>query len=415
MDKKVKTIAGRLSRKLMLWILIILIGLSYFVFRYTNQLTRDFYSENYYNRTLINMEYTRRVLSDVYVAVTNNIYHLEQNLDNPDSHKEVMRRIVKNGTRISSCGISFIEDYYPQKGHRFCPYAWRSPVNTNVIETVDMGDTASDYYNSDWFNNVIETDSAYWSKPFYYGIEKKQTLTAYVAPIHDQSGRVVAVIGADVSLDWLTNKLNETDSTINANAPFASKILRENTQSYIINHDGKFITHPDAEHILKDNFFSHIEEDGNSEEEGLVGKIKRGIVSEQEKYEKYLFDGQKCYVFYTPIKYTDWTMVTVVPWQSIDTIGILNGFVILVLLAVVMIMIVVLCYFYMKNETMPLRQLTKVTNDLAKGKFDTPMPEIKYNNEIRRLCDSLEDMQCTLSSNVNEKDANISSKTGAKS
>ena len=407
MKNKTRTLAGRLSRRLMLWLLVILIGLAYFVFNLMNRATRDFYSESYYNRTLINKEYTRRVISDVYVAVTNNIYYLEQNLDEPDNHKEVMKRIVKNGTRIRSCGVSFVKDYYyPQKGHRFCPFAWRSPVHLDVIEAADMGDSSLDYLDAEWFLNVIDTDSAQWSEPFYDGYDQTTTLIAYMAPIHDPSGRVVAALGADISLDWLTNKLIKTDSTINANASFASKILGENSHSFIINHDGKFITHPEVEHILKDNFFSHIEEEVNADS-GLVGKIRSGISNEHEHYEECLFDGQKCYVFYTPIKYTDWTMVSVVPWQSIDTIGYLNGTLILLVLLLIMILIIVICYYSMRNVTKPIQQIIRATNHIAKGKFDTPMPEVKHDDELRSLCDSLANMQYSLSCYDHEKKTNV--------
>ena len=100
-------------------------------------------------------EYTRRVISDVYVAVTNNIYYLEQNLDNPDYHKGVMERIVKSGTRVRSCGISFVKDYYyPQKEHRFCPFAWRNVANPEVIWSENMGDADLDYLDADWFTSV---------------------------------------------------------------------------------------------------------------------------------------------------------------------------------------------------------------------------------------------------------------------
>lgn len=405
MIKKEKTIAGRLSRKITLWMFVILVGLSYFVIHYTKKSTSDFYSENYYNKTLINKEYVRRVLSDVYVAVINNIYYLEQNLNNPDNHKEVMRRIVDSGTRIRSCGVSFIEDYYPEKGHRFCPYAWKSPVNPEVIETVDMGDTALDYLNTDWFLDIVETDSALWSDPFYDGQDMKTTLTAYMSPIHDAEGRVVAVLGADVSLDWLTNKLNETDSTINENALFASNVLKKRSQSFIINHDGQFITHSDSKRILNDNLFNHIEQYSGSDVEGLAEKIRNGIDENEEIGEKYLYDGQKCYIFYAPVKYTDWTMVTVVPWESIDTVGILNGCKILLFIFIIMLVAVVACYYLMRNVTMPLKQLAKATNDIAKGKFDTPMPEIKHNDEIGQLRESLENMQYALSRYVNEKKA----------
>ena len=403
MEKK-KTLAGRLSRKFTLWMLVILAGLSFVVFYYTRKTASNVYSENYYSRMLVNKEYTQRVLSDVYVAITNNIYYIEQELDNPDSHKELMKRIVKSGTRIRSCGVSFVEDYYPEKGHHFCPYAWKSPVHPDVVEAVDMGDTALDYLDAEWFRNVIEADSAYWSEPFFDGNDKKTPLTAYMVPIHNTEGRVVAVLGADVSLDWLTNKLNETDSIVGANASFASDFTEERSHSFIINHDGIFITHPDSERILKDNFFYHINND-EDDEEGLEEIIKRDDASDEEKGVRCLFDGQECYIFFTPVKYTNWTMVTVVPWQSIDTVGIFNGAMLIILLILVVILAAVVYYYLIRNEVLQLKQLAKVTDDIAKGQFYTPIPQSRHNDEIGQLCDSMENMQYRLFQYVNEKKA----------
>ena len=87
---------------------------------------------------------------------------------------------------------------------------------------------------------MIHTDSAKWSEPFHDGYDDETALTAYMVPIHDKTGRPVAVLGADISLDWLTSKLAETDSTYNANSSFAPNLLGLETQSFIINHDGMF-------------------------------------------------------------------------------------------------------------------------------------------------------------------------------
>ena len=389
MRQKRTSIAGRLTRKSMLWLLAIVIGLSYFVFQLTGWATRTFYTESYYNKMCITMEYTRRVLSDVYVAVTNNIYYVEQNLDNPDFHKSVMERIVKNGTRVRSCGISFIEDYYPQKGHRFCPFAWRNVANPDVIWSENMGDADLDYLKADWFLDVIKGDSAQWSEPFYDGYDNETTLAAYMVPIHDSEGRTVAVLGADVSLDWLTKKLNEMDSIINENATFAANLLKLRSQSFIINHDGSFITHPNKASIMSDIFFNHVGDDASD----LVERIRKGYEDHEKHDEKIHYDGRECYVFYTPVKYTEWTIVTVVPWQAIDMLGIINGFVLLLIIAACMMLIVLVCNYYLKRETRPLQNLIKATDDIAKGHFDTPMPDIKHNDEMRQLCDSFEKMQ----------------------
>ena len=403
MSNKEKTLAGRITRKLVVWLFIIVIGISFLVFYFANRITRDVYSENYLNRTLITLEYTRRVLSDVFVAVKNNIYYLEQNLDNPDQHKKVMERIVSNGTRIRSCGISFIKDYYPEKGHQFCPYAWRNTKNPDVIETIDMGDEIEDYLDADWFHAVIDTDSAHWSEPFFDGTNKKTTLTAYMEPIHDKDGRVVAALGADVSLDWLTWKLQESDSTTNAKTHFMSRIIQQTSTSFIINHDGTFITHPDEKLILKDSIFNHIEKCHASRDLGIVDKLKRGIISNQEETEQYLYDGQECYVFYTPIKFTNWIFVTIVPSDAIDKLGIINGSILLVFIALVILLFIAICRYYMKRETKPLKQMIKIADDITNRKLDTPMPEIKHDDELRQLATSFENMQETLSCYIQEK------------
>jgi hypothetical protein len=382
--------------------IVIVLGLAYFVLRFSQWATHEFYVDSYHNKMLVTYEYTRRVLSDVYVAVTNNIYYIEHNLDNPDSHKDVMVRIVKNGTRVRSCGISFIENYYPQKGRQFCPYAWRNPVNPDVVTSVDLGDTAFDYLSADWFRRLIENDTTQWSDPFYDGYEAKTPLTAYMAPIHDQEGRTVAVLGADVSLDWLTNKLSETDSTINKNASFISEVLDLASQSFIVNHDGTFITHPEEGHILKDNFFNHIKGSDDSDVKTLTDNLKNGSVSEEETHEKYFFDNHKCYVFYTPIKYTRWMIITVVPCQSIDILGYVNGLVLLLIIAFALFIIVFIGYYYLKSDAELLKMLTKSANDMVKGKVDEAMPDIHRSDEIGQLRDALDKLQYALSNRTGE-------------
>lgn len=397
MGKKRNTIAGRLTTRLLIWLVVVILGLSYIILRSERQATTLFYSEIFHNKMLITNEYIRRVISDVYVAVTNNIYFIEHNLDDPDCHKETMQRIVKSGTRVRSCGISFIKDYYPQKGHRFCPFAWRNATNPDIIYTQDMGDSDLDYLTADWFLDVVKSDSAQWSEPFYDGYDEKTTLSAYEVPIHDQTGRVVAVLGADVSLDWLTSKLEEADTTINKSVMTMANIFEMKSSSFIIYHDGTYITNPEGKRIMKDNFFSHIESCDDNDAEGLIKRMKNGIANEDKATEKFLVDGEECYIFYTPIKYTQWVMVSVVPCRAVNILSWLNAAMVLFIFMMAMLLIIFVGYYYIKNAIYPLKQLTKVANDIACGEFDTPMPEMKHSDEISQLRDSIEKMQYSLS------------------
>ena len=401
MEKKQKSFAARLTSRLLVWVIIVIVGLSYIILRSERQATSLFYSEIFHNKMLVTNEYVRRVISDVYVAVTNNIYYIEHNLDDPDCHKETMVRIVKSGTRVRSCGISFIEDYYyPKKEHRFCPFAWRNSANPDVIYSQDMGDADLDYLTADWFLDVVKSDSAQWSEPFYDGYDENTTLSAYEVPIHDQAGRVVAVLGADISLDWLTSKLSEADTTINKSVMMMASIFEMKSESFIINHDGSYITNPEGKRIMKDNFFSHIENGDGGEAEKLIERMRNGIASEDRGQEKYTVDGKECYLFYNPIKYTQWVLVTVVPCRSVDILSQLNAAGLLFIFLLAMLLIIFVGYYYIKNGIYPLKQLTKVANDIAKGKFDTTMPEMKHNDEISQLRDSIEEMQYRISNHA---------------
>jgi HAMP domain-containing protein len=376
----------------------ICLGISYIILRTERQATSQFCKEIFHNKMLITNEYIRRVISDVYVTVTNNVYYIEHNLDNPDCHKETMERIVKSGTRVRSCGISFIEDYYyPRKEHRFCPFAWRNAANPDEIFSQDMGDADLDYLTADWFLDVIKSDSAQWSEPFYDGYDEKTTLSAYEVPIHDQTGRVVAVLGADISLDWLTTKLNEADTTINKSVMMMANVLEMKSNSFIINHDGSYITNPDGKRIMKDNFFSHLKTGDGMDAETLINRMRNGIASEDRGQEKFLVDGEECYLFYNPIKYTQWVLVTVVPCRDVDILSQLNAAMMLFIFLLAMLLIIFVGYYYIKNGIYPLKQLTNAANDIAEGKFDTPVPEMKHNDEISQLRDAIEELQYRLS------------------
>jgi HAMP domain-containing protein len=401
MERKRKSFAGRLTSRLLIWVIIVTLCLSYVILRSEKQATTLFYSEIFHNKMLITNEYIRRVISDVYVAATNNIYYIEHNLDNPDCHKETMERIVKSGTRVRSCGISFIEDYYPEKGHRYCPFAWRNAADPDIIYSQDMGDADLDYLTADWFLEVVNSDSAQWSEPFYDGYDEKTTLSAYEVPIHDETGRVVAVLGADISLDWLTYKLNETDTTINKSMMIMANIFEMKSNNFIINHDGSYITNPEGKRILEDNFFNHLETSDGMEAKEMINRLKNGIANEDRTLDKVLIDGEECYLFYMPIKYTQWVLVSVVPCRAVDILSQLNAATLLFIFLLAMLLIILVGYYYIKNGIYPLKQLTKVANDIAKGKFDTSMPEMKYKDEISQLRDSIEEMQYRLSNKAN--------------
>ena len=391
--KKFLSFSRRLTRRLVLCLFVIMAIMSFWILLFMQLTTRGIYPESHHSNMIATMEYTRRIQSDVYVATVNNVYAVEENLDKPDELKHIMERIVKDNPRIRSCGLSFIDSYYPKKGRQFCPYAWRSADNDSVVLSKDMNKTESDYLTSQWFTDIIKSDSAQWSEPFVDGYSSTTPLMAYMVPIHDKARRTVAVLGADLSLEWLKDRLKETDSLLNRS------IIGKGSFSFLIRRDGTYITHKDEKRIIKDNFFDHIKAYDvpfysfvDSELDNLVNNIKNGNTSSTEGFDVFMIDGQKNYVFYTPVKYTDWMLITGVKSFYLDLLVWGSIIVILFFIGVTMGIIVAMCFITIQTLLIPLRKLTKSANEVAKGNFNTQLPLMKHNDEISQLRDSFENM-----------------------
>ena len=76
--------------------------------------------------------------------------------------------------------------------------------------------------------------------------------------------------------------------------------------------------------------------------------------------------------------------------------------VILNLLAIGLFITFLLSRGTIRKTIRPLRQLAVSAEEVARGNFDAPLPEIKHNDEIRQLRDSFGDMQQSLSKYINE-------------
>jgi nitrate/nitrite-specific signal transduction histidine kinase len=75
----------------------------------------------------------------------------------------------------------------------------------------------------------------------------------------------------------------------------------------------------------------------------------------------------------------------------------LNGATVFLIVLLPLLFFVFVSYYYLKTAIKPLKQLVKVADDIVDGKLDTPMPEIKHNDEMCQLRNSMEEIQGILS------------------
>ena len=430
--KKVRSFAKRLTGGIAITQLVVMAIASYLIYNLTREFIQDEETDLYKSYLKAAHQDIRRVLSNVNVATMNSVPVIEENLDRPDKMYSIVEQMVALNPHIRSCGISFVANYYPEKGRWFCPFAVKGD-STGAKKRI-IGSTRNDYLNAEWFTKALEADSSYWSKPFFDATDSVP-LVARLVPIHDKQGRTVAILGADLSLNWFGGSSVSTVSINGQNAKvyfgnnpnfdgedgdtdiWYERKWRAFTFNFIIDKDGTFIAHPDSSRIINGNYFDYAKKTADTTDDQVGRDMvagKSGTYWDEdgrpEHFEFFDGGGFDNYVFYEPIEGTDWTIANAVPRFMIDGAGIVLSSIMVVLIAIGLLVTRIVGRIFIKHATKPLNKLANSANEVAKGNFSAPLPRIKHNDEIRLLRDSFEGMQHSLADYVEELKETTASK-----
>ena len=384
-----KSFAKRLTWRIMLRMIIIMIIPVYLLFLLTYGIVRVG-AFSICERVLKGeKEEVRRITSDLYMAATNTAPFIVENLDNADKMYDIINRMLKLNPYMRSCGIYFVEGYYPQKGRLFAPYASRR--DSVIMESQDACDQGNDYVKDKWFKDAIASKEGYWAKPFLDNDSTKSPLVSYLLPIQDQHNRTVAVLGVDLSLSWLNEKMQPTRALNWKN----SEEWNPEYQLYFFMTDstGTLLVHPDTKRLVVENMQPYINDYNKS-----WGHLSVADSHEEQK----MVEGVETLLCRQVVKYTNWNICLVMPILFIDVVGYaIAGIAIMFILLGLLVV-----YFFgrrsIKKAVNPLQQLSETADEVAKGNFKTELPELKSHDEIHHLRDSFAQMQQSLTRYVED-------------
>ena len=343
------------------------------------------------------------VLTEVYVATVNTVPDIEDNLHRPDRMQGVMKRIVELNPHIRSCGISFRENYYPQKGRWFCPYAQRRDGDSIVVMQT-IGGKEQDYLNKAWFQEAMKAKEGYWSKPFFDGTDQQTPLVAYLVPIHDERDSTVAVLGVDLSLECLAENISRKSFIFNGETDKWS--AEKEAYYFITDSAGTYLLHPDKQRIIHQNF-NEIAKLTADTSDDYIGRVvlkehESGHLMTDDNGNDLVIDGEKVMINYISLDYTPWTMVLVFPSFFVNVVSYIIGGLLLFFILTGLIVVFFTGRRRIKKAAQPLKQLAASADEVAKGNFDTHLPGIHTRDEIHQLRDSFENMQQSLTKYVSE-------------
>ncbi len=149
----------------------------------------------------------QNVMNEIEVAVREMVWAVERDLDKPSSMVTITQRLLDDNKIIVGSAVAFEPNYYKKLGLQFAPYSYRTPEG-NVVSK-QLGTNEYDYHHMEWYAVPMQTGKGHWSEPYFDKGGGEMMMSTYSQPIYDKNGNKVAVLTADVSLDWLSKVIND--------------------------------------------------------------------------------------------------------------------------------------------------------------------------------------------------------------
>lgn len=175
----------------------------------------------------------KSMLNSAKSTVHDHLWDVMRNLSEPDSMYAAVEWLVKMNPIITGGGITFVPNYYPEKGRLFEPYARRCD---STIVVSQIASEQHDYTKREFYNRAISSDRGIWTSPYHDEEGARAMVTTYAVPIHDSEKKNVGVLSVDIALDWLGD-------TLNYNHFYPSSF------NLLLTEEGKIISKPNENHI----------------------------------------------------------------------------------------------------------------------------------------------------------------------
>jgi len=166
--------------------------------------------------------------------------------------------------------------------------------------------------------------------------------------------------------------------------------------------------HPDSAQVLHGNIIDKVHETPDSLDDMLARYMLAGrnsieITDSLSIHDSQVeIDGKKYTILFTPIPYVNWSLGIAVPSLSIAFMGYVMVATLGLFIILALTVLFFMCRTTIRRAARPLEQLALTTREIAKGHFDTVLPKAKYNDEVRLLRNSFEEMQQSLTLYVDE-------------
>jgi len=175
-----------------------------FIVSYSRE-KKDLMQQMEYKMELAQKDFIFKVY-DMHEA-TDEIAHFFPEFEgNTDDLCALMQTVLGHYPDLYCCYITFLPECSPHSGQWCCPTAFRE--HGDSIITYDAKGTIP-YAQRDWYQGALQSDEeGYWSLPYNDGTHADPVFT-YSQKVYDSQDKLVGVAGADCTLAWTAQLLED--------------------------------------------------------------------------------------------------------------------------------------------------------------------------------------------------------------
>jgi sigma-B regulation protein RsbU (phosphoserine phosphatase) len=358
------------------------------VFSYHYYVSRQIIVKNIESNATSLTRATVNRIDTVLCSVEKVPWNLAQLLKIPHADRSdidrLLRTAVQHNPEIYGAAVAFEPYAGDPEIYAFAPYLYKA--GPDITATL----IPYDYFTWDWYRLPKSLDRPVWTEPYFDEGAGGVVMATYSVPFHQtvlNEQRLMGVMTADVSLSWLS----EIVSSI--------RIARTG-YAFLLSKTGTFVTHPDPDLVLNETIFSVAEARGDARLHELGKRMIRGesgFVPIQS-----ILIQKPCWLAYAPLSSSGWSLGVLFPQDELMTdLARLNRTMLSLSLAGFLLIFAVIVWIA-RSITKPLRDLSKVTEDIARGHLDSHVPEVRARDEVGKLAAAFETMRCALKQHIQE-------------
>lgn len=314
-----------------------------------------------------------KTLQTVESTVKDASWLVKENSKNEKYLYHITSKVVDENTNIIGSAIAFDSCYFDGR-YFFSPYSYEDP-ETGELKSKELGSDENDYFSQEWYVEPKKSGKPHWSEPYFDTGGGEQMMTTYSYPIKDSAGNIYAIITADISLEWLSQKVDDIH-------PY------EHSHSTLISAKGKYLSAGWQANLTAETAYSFAEK----MDDPRILEISKNMLAGDSGTMRYMVDNKLSFAVYGPLS-NGWSMAINCEYRDVLERSSKMHVVLILVGLIGLLVMFIMCYFKIGQLTQPIKEFSKSAHSIAQGNFNTQFPEVKSEDEILTLRNSLEEMQ----------------------